>query len=75
MTGLFVLETMHYLIGYYSGGDSNAVLVMRETLEDLCLPNPLNLCVLCDSAMHWSKTQSFEQKKKPSLIFIIPFEL
>lgn len=43
------------------GGNSNADRVMKD-LEDLCLLNPLNLCMLCDSATHWSKTQSYEKK-------------
>lgn len=77
VTGLLLSGTMRYLIGYYSEDiQIHTVPHHKRDLEDLCLLNPLNLCTLCDSAMRWSKTQSFESKKKmPSLIFIIPFEL
>lgn len=51
------------------GGENNAffpngfnwkqISFYKSEPEDLCLPNPL--IMFCDSATHWSKTQSFEK--------------
>lgn len=63
--------------GYYMEVIWKQISFHKREAEDLCLPNPL--IMFCDSAAHWSKTQSFEKerqkKRMPSLILIIPFKL